>query len=65
LNLEGNNIWTEWAKALAQAIEKAGWLKMWSILDISANNIWIYWKAALQKLKDDAEAKWIKCIINF
>jgi hypothetical protein len=29
------------------------------------NNIWEEWKAAFQKLKDNAETKWIKCKINF
>jgi hypothetical protein len=34
-------------------------------LNLQWNRIWMDWRAALQKLKDDAEIKWIQCEINF
>ena len=46
LRLNGNEIWSEWAKALSK-VE----LKEWVTLDLSWNNIWYEWVEALSKLE--------------
>jgi hypothetical protein len=65
LDLRSNNIRNDWALAIAESLEKTWWLKIWSKIYLWLNNIWDDWKLALQKLKDDAEAKWINCDITF
>ena len=45
LDLGSNNIWAEWAKAIAEKME----LKEWVELNLSQNNIWVWWAEAIAK----------------
>jgi hypothetical protein len=46
-------------------LEKTGWLKEWTELNLRGNQIWDEWKLALKKLRDDADEKRIGCVIIF
>ncbi len=58
LKLRDNNLWPDWAKYLAEALEKTWWLRAWVMLDLYNNNLWPDWAKYLAEALE--KTWWLK-----
>ena len=63
LDLVDNNIWDEWAKAIAENLKEK--LKEWVTLDLRGNKIWNEWRGILENWVADAKERGINCEVRF